>query len=586
MTTPKLRTALLAALAGLGLAACSSETPPAGTETTPSQADAPAVAEGTAPPRGPANGALPPVEGHEFSSQMREEDFAAHVQTLASDEFEGRAPGGRGEELTINYIREHFERIGLEPGNGDSWYQTVPMVETTAAPDTTIDLVMGEETRTLASGSEMVIGTRTGQSTVSVEDSELVFVGYGVNAPEQNWNDYEGLDVEGKTVVIFVNDPGFHIDSDMFEGERMTYYGRWTYKYEEAARQGAAAALIVHDDRGAGYGWGVVENSWTGAQFDLPPDVDTAPRLPLQGWISADVARDLFAHAGLDLQEQYTAAGTAGFTAVPLDAKLNATVESVSRRGESPNVMGLLRGSEKPDEVVVYMAHWDHLGRVFGGVGDRIYNGAIDNATGVAALLEIAAQMKAAEEPPKRSVLFLMVTLEESGLLGSAYYVADPVVPLEKTVAAINIDAMLPVGQTTDFIVVGKGNSELEDILEPLAALQNRTLVPEAAVHAGYYFRSDHFNFAKAGVPALYAKGGTEHVEHGREHVAAIEEDYRVNRYHKPGDHFDPEWDLSGVMLDLQALYGVGWELANSDRWPNWYEGNPFRAAREEMMAD
>lgn len=573
-----LRAAVLASLASLGLAACSGDT----ADTDTAVAEAPAADTAPAPA---ADAHRQPVTDHVFDSAIRAQDFNAHVQTLASDDFEGRAPGGRGERLTVEYIQGHFERIGLEPGNDGSWVQTVPMVETTAAPDTTFDLVMGSNTRTLAAGSEMVIGTRTGQRSVSVTDSELVFVGYGVNAPEQGWNDYEGLDVEGKTVVIFVNDPGFHIGSEMFEGERMTYYGRWTYKYEEAARQGAAAALIVHDDRGAGYGWSVVENSWTGPQFDLPADVDTAPRLPLQGWISADVARDLFAHAGLDLDEQYERAGQPGFTAVPLDTRLNATVESVIREGESPNVMGLLRGSERPDEVVIYLAHWDHLGRVFGGVGDRIYNGAIDNATGVAAILEIAGQM-AAGERPERSVLFLAVTLEESGLLGSAYYVADPVFPLEKTVAAINIDAMLPVGRTTDFTVVGKGNSELEDILEPIAAAQDRVLVPEAAVHAGYYFRSDHFNFAKAGVPALYAKGGTEHVEHGREHVAAIEDDYRVNRYHKPGDEFDPDWDLEGILLDLQALYEVGRTLADSDRWPNWYAGNPFRAAREAMRPE
>ncbi|MDZ4348500.1 MAG: M28 family metallopeptidase [Xanthomonadaceae bacterium] len=532
-------------------------------------------------------GAESAATGHTFGPDISAEDFSVMVETLSSDEFDGRAPGGRGEELTINYIRDQFQRLGLKPGNGDSWFQTVPMVETTADTETSlVSLDLGDSSRVLNFGGEMVLGTRTGQPSVSVEASELVFVGYGVNAPEAGWNDYEGLDVTGKTVVILVNDPGYHVgDENLFEGRRMTYYGRWTYKYEEAARQGAAAALIIHDDSGAGYGWDVVKNSWSGAQFDLPVSADPEPRLPLQGWITTEVAKELFAQAGLDLEAEYRAANSADFQAKPLAAKLDATVNSSIRQAESQNVLGLLPGSETPDEVVVYMAHWDHLGNHGGQDGeDHIYNGAIDNATGVAGIIEIAEAF-ASGEPPKRSVLFLAVTLEESGLLGSKYYVANPVLPLANTVATINLDAMSVYGPTSDFTVIGLGNSELEDILTPIAASQNRTLVEEGAPEKGFYFRSDHFNFAKAGVPSLYAKGGNVHVEHGADYISQRAAEYGANRYHKPGDEYDPNWDLRGLIQDLNALYGVGRELTDSGTWPNWYEGNPFRAAREASRA-
>ncbi|HBK56810.1 MAG TPA: aminopeptidase [Xanthomonadales bacterium] len=562
MRTPS--TAFAVALA-MALAGCGSDVPPPVVSDTP---------ETTA-------------TGHSFGPDISAEDFSAMVKTLSSDEFDGRAPGGRGEELTINYIRDQFQRLGLKPGNGESWFQTVPMVETTADTTTSqVSLGLSSGARVLNFGNEVVIGTRTAQPSVSVADSELVFVGYGVNAPEAGWNDYAGLDVKGKTVVILVNDPGFHVgDESLFEGRRMTYYGRWTYKYEEAARQGAAAALIVHDDAGAGYGWEVVENSWSGAQFDLPSRTDPEPRLPLQGWISQQVAKDLFAQAGLDLDTEYRAANTAGFKAKPLAARLNATVNSRIRESESRNVLGLLPGSERPDEVVVYMAHWDHLGNHGGPDGeDHIYNGAIDNATGVAGIIEIAEAF-ASDQPPKRSLLFMAVTLEESGLLGSKYYVANPVLPLANTVATINLDAMSVAGPTSDFTVIGLGNSELEDILAPIAAAQGRTLVQEGAPEKGFYFRSDHFNFAKAGVPSLYAKGGNIHIEHGADYISQQAADYGANRYHKPGDEYDPNWDLRGLVQDLSALHAVGRELAQSDAWPNWYQGNPFRAAREASRA-
>jgi Zn-dependent M28 family amino/carboxypeptidase len=557
-------TLALAVFAALTLAGCNRSPEPAEAP----QAEAPA--------------AEAPAVAHGFGPEISAEDFAAHVQRLASDEFEGRAPGGRGEELTVEYLVGQFERLGLEPGNNGEWLQSVPMVESTADESTTLDLVMADGTeRKLAFGPEYVIGTRTGQPEVTLDASEMVFVGYGVVAPEANWNDYAGLDVKGKTVVILVNDPGFHAgDEDLFGGRRMTYYGRWTYKYEEAARQGAAAAIIIHDDEGAGYGWEVVQNSWSGPQFDLPVSVDPEPRLPAQGWINQEVATALFASAGLDIKEQYAAANRQGFTAVPLNATAATTIRTATREGTSPNVLGLIRGSERPDELVVYIAHWDHLGASFSGVGDRIYNGAVDNATGVAGVLEIAEAFVTGE-PPKRSVMFLMVTLEESGLLGSKYYAANPVFPLAETVAAINLDAMSVIGPTRDFVVIGKGNSELDDVLLPFAERQERVLVEESEPHAGYFFRSDHFNFAKAGVPALYAKGGVDHVENGREYGVARNDEYRQQRYHKPADEFDPEWDLRGVVQDLYALYGVGRTLADGNDWPNYVEGNAFRAARD-----
>ncbi|NZA25261.1 M28 family peptidase [Luteimonas sp. SJ-92] len=536
----------------------------------------------------PQAGAPPAAETHAFSPEIAEGDFRELVRTLASDEFEGRAPGSPGGEKTVEYIRAQYERIGLQPGGEDGgWYQTVPMVETTADESTVLRLDSNGQARELQFGTDMVIGTRTGQAQVDIADSELVFVGYGVDAPEQDWNDYAGVDVEGKTVVILVNDPGFHADDEkLFEGNRMTYYGRWTYKYEEAARKGAAAALIVHDTEGASYGWDVVRNSWSGAQFDLRAADDPEPRLPAQGWISTEVARQLFADSGHDLEEMYAAANRRGFEAVPLKASMSVDLASTVTEKSSRNVIGVLPGSSRPDEAVIYMGHWDHLGAHEREDGGRdIYNGAVDNATGIAGIIEIAERFATEEPAPQRSLVFLAVTLEESGLLGSKYYVAQPTFPMEKIAAVINLDAMSVAGPSRDFVVTGKGNSELEDILETFAGEQQRTLVEEGNPAGGFYFRSDHFNFAKAGVPALYAKGGNDLVEGGIAGGKAATEDY-ASRYHQPGDVYREEWNLDGVIQDLEALYGVGRVVADDpERWPNWYEGNPFKAARDEMMA-
>ena len=566
---------LLFAAATLALAACSQAPAP----------EAPAAAVAT--PAGPDHG---------FGPEISAEDFAQHVKVLASDAFGGRAPGTDGEQKTADYLVAQFQRLGLQPGNGDSWFQDVPMVETTADEATSgASFTIGGQAQPLAFGSQYVMGTRTAQTDVKVDASELVFVGYGVNAPEAGWNDYAGLDVKGKTVVVLVNDPGFHAgDESLFSGKKMTYYGRWTYKFEEAARQGAAAALIVHDDAGAAYGWDVVKNSWSGAQYDLPTSADPEPRLPVQGWITGETASKLFADAGLDFEAQRAAAGKRGFTAVDLgDATFSATLKSSIKESSSRNILARLPGSERPDEAIVYTAHWDHLGdhgAAHGGEAagegeDHIYNGAIDNATGVAGVLEIAEAFTVQNPAPERSVVFLLVTLEESGLLGSKYYAANPVIPLKDTVAVVNLDAMSVVGPTRDFVVIGLGNSELDQVLEPIATAQGRELVEEDGVEKGFFFRSDHFSFVRFGVPALYAKGGIDHVEKGKEYGLQVQADYGKVRYHQAADEYDPNWDLRGIVQDLQALYGVGRELAGNDAWPNYVEGNAFKAARDKSRA-
>ena len=527
-----------------------------------------------------------PAPAHTFAGGINAADFGELVKTLASDEFEGRAPGSNGEELTVNYIRDQMQRIGLQPGNGDSWFQEVPMTETTANPATVLKIQQGQASRDLVFGTDMVIGTRSGQPEIKIDNSELVFVGYGVDAPEQNWNDYTGQDWKGKTVVMFVNDPGFHTDdATLFDGKRMTYYGRWTYKFEEAARKGAAAALIVHDSAGASYGWDVVKNSWGGAQYDLPAAEDSQPRLQAQGWLSAEAARKLFADAGLDLDKAYKDASKRGFKPAPLQAKLSLDLKSTIAQKKSRNVVGVLPGSKRADEAVLYMAHWDHLGKHEGEEDDNIYNGAVDNATGVAGILEVADAMAHQQTPPERSVVFLAVTLEESGLLGSQYYVNHPTFPLDKIAGVINIDAMSVNGRARDLTVTGFGSSELEDLLKPLAAKQGRTLHAETSVQSGFYFRSDHFNFAKAGVPALYADGGEDLIDGGVEAGKRAAEAYGKDRYHGPKDEYDPAtWKLDGIVEDLELLYGVGQQLAGGDAWPNWYQGNPFKANRDAMM--
>jgi Zn-dependent M28 family amino/carboxypeptidase len=523
-----------------------------------------------------------------FSTAITAQGFRAYDEAISSDSMAGRKPGTVGGERATAWIVEQFKELGLQPGNHGSWFQKVPTVSTTLENSDKVKLTVGEGggTETFDFGKDLVASTLQAKPHVAIRNSDIVFVGYGVDAPERNWNDYKGLDVKGKTVVVLVNDPGFgDHDASLFKGKAMTYYGRWTYKYEEAARQGAAMCLIVHtSNEAAGYPWSVVMNSWGGPQLALPQSEDPAPRLPVAGWITRDAAQRLFAKAGLDFDKLAAAADRRGFKPVPLKATASITLDSKIGHGSANNVLGLIRGAGHPDQVVVYSAHWDHLGEDDSLKGDKIYNGAVDNGTGISALLEIAKAFKAQKPAPKRSVLFAAVTLEESGLLGSLYYTKHPVFPMDQTVADINMDAMDVIGPTRNLQIIGSGESQLEDMLKAALKKQGRYASPDATPENGFYFRSDHFSFAKAGVPALMTQTGHDKVDGGTEAGKAALADYTAHRYHTPKDNFDPEWDFSGLAEDTQALYEVGRELAGSDQWPKWYKDSSFRAKRVKMM--
>ncbi len=521
----------------------------------------------------------------EAAQAISEDAYRQWVSTLASDEFEGRGPGTPGGERTVEYLERQFLELGLQPADGVSFRQQVGLVEITAT-DPTLAFAKGKGGMQLAFGDDMVIGTRRVVDQVSVKDSEVVFVGYGIVAPEYGWNDYAGVDMRGKTALILVNDPGFKTgDLQLFRGKAMTYYGRWTYKFEEAARQGAAAAIIVHETAPAAYGWHVVRNGWSGPQLYSETPDGNAGRSAIEGWITRDRALQLMEMAGRDLEQMEAAALKPGFQPVPLGVTASAGLRNAIRRASSPNVAGLLRGRGKPDEYVVYMAHWDHLGRALGFTGDTIYNGAVDNATGVAGILAIARAFRELRLAPERSILFLAVTAEESGLIGSEHYVMNPLVPLEKTAAVFNIDAHHPLGRARDIEVIGYGASQLEDLLRDAAKAQGRVLKPDATPEHGYFYRSDHFNFAKKGVPALYVKAGTD-LRDGQPGAGQVmKDDYTANRYHKPSDDYDPAWDVSGIIEDMRLLFRVGAGVAAGGGWPDWYEGNEFRAARDASAA-
>ena len=433
----------------------------------------------------------------------------------------------------------------------------------------------------------MVVNSYQVQPKIDLRDSEVVFVGYGINAPERGWNDYAGVDVKGKTVVILVNDPDWQSQTTegTFNGRAMTYYGRWTYKYEEAARQGAAAAFIVHDTEPASYGWMTVENSWTGPQLYMDDGRGGADQTAANGWLQKEAARRLMAGAGQDLDALTRRAQQRGFRAVPLTGlRASMSLDNQIRRQASKNVIGIIPGATRPDEYVLYTAHWDHLGICKETGEDRICNGAVDNATGTAALVALA-QVHAAGKRPDRTIVFLAVTAEESGLIGSAYYAANPVFPLAKTVGGINIDGLQLGGLSRDFIAIGAGKSELDRYLKAAIAPLNLSLVPEPAPEAGYYYRSDHFSFAKQGVPMLYAEGGEDLVNGGKAAGAAWARDYRTNRYHGVGDEYDESWDWSGALRDLRVYHGINSQLANSADWPEWLPGDEFRAIRERTAA-
>jgi Zn-dependent M28 family amino/carboxypeptidase len=508
------------------------------------------------------------------------------TQILSSDEFEGRAPTTAGEEKTIALIADGFRKAGLLPGNKGSWYQNVPLVESLATP-TPLTITGGGAPMTFSHRTDFVANSYQVQPKVDLRDSEMVFVGYGIHAPERGWNDYAGVDVKGKTVVILVNDPDWQEEGleGTFNGKAMTYYGRWTYKYEEAARQGAAGAFIVHDADPASYGWNVVQSSWTGPQYNMDEPGGHSDQSKVIGWLTNEAARRVLAASGQDLTALSAAAKRPGFKAVPLRTRASVSLTNQIKKQASKNVIGILPGAKRPNEYVVYTAHWDHLGRCdTDATGDDICNGALDNATGTAGLIALA-EAHAKQGNPERSIVFLAVTAEESGLLGSKYYAENPVYPLARTVGGVNMDGLNIGGNTRDFVVIGKGKSELEDYMLRATNRYGLTVKNEPTPQAGYYYRSDHFSLARGGVPMLYAEGGEDLVVGGIAAGRAAAEDYRRNRYHQPSDEYDPSWDWSGAIRDLQIYYMIGRELANSTAWPNWYPRDEFRGIRDRSRA-
>jgi len=527
------------------------------------------------------------AEVQEALASMTEEEVREYTQVLASDEFGGRAPSSPGEDLTIQYLTEQFAALGLEPGgeNG-TWTQEVPLVAITADPDMTLGIGGAGGSTTFEYGSEFVAGTPRVVEEVSFHDSEMVFVGYGAVAPEYGWDDYAGVDVTGKTVVVLVNDPGFATqDPDLFRGNAMTYYGRWTYKYEEAARQGAAAVLIVHETAPAAYGWATVENGWTGTQFNLVTEDDNMGRVMAEGWVTLETAEAIFSMAGMDYQELKARAQEPGFQAVPLgDLKASLAIRNTVERSSSRNFLAKLPGTTRPDEVVIYMGHWDHFGTDPSLEGDQIYNGAVDNASGIGAILEIAEAFTTLEPGPERTVVFWATTAEEQGLLGSGYYGENPVYPLNRTVAAINIDALPITGATRDYTIVGFGNSELDVYAQRANAQVDRVVKANPEPEKGSFYRSDHFPLAKQGVPAHYGGAGHDNIEHGEEWSRAQSEAWTAQHYHQVTDEYSPDWDLGGAMQDMAVWFRMGLELAYSTDFPEWHEGTEFKAARDAMM--
>jgi len=518
---------------------------------------------------------------------MTADSLMSHIKVLASDEFGGRAPSSEGEKLTVDYLVNAFTELGLEPANGDKYTQDVPLISMEAAPTASLKITDASGTVSdLTYLKDMVVLTRRMQENITYQDSELVFVGYGINAPERGWNDYEGIDVKGKTVVIMVNDPGFATqDPALFNGNAMTYYGRWTYKYDEAAAQGAAGAIIIHDTAPAAYPWGVVENGWSGPQFRTVRADGGAALTAMEGWVTNDVAAKMFADSGLDYTALKKAAETPGFKAVPMSLTAAVNIDTAITSSSSQNVAGILRGSESPDEMFVYMAHWDHLGTDPNIEGDGIYNGAMDNATGTAALLELAKAFTQGSDKPKRSIMFLAVAAEEQGLLGSGHYGANPLHPLSKTVAGLNMDGLNTYGPTKDLMIIGHGNSELDDYMETIATSYDRVLVPDQSPEKGYFYRSDHFQLAKYGVPMLYAEAGIHHLEKGEAYGREVAEYYTANDYHQPSDEVKDDWVLEGAIADIRMYYDLGNTLSNNGAWPAWRDGTEFKAIREAQLA-
>lgn len=524
-------------------------------------------------------------------NSITSESMLAHIRTLSSDAFEGRAPGTPGEDSTVAWLTAQFKALGLAPGNPDgSYVQAVELIGYTGT--STASIRISNTSIPMRPNDDFVAVARHDSSEINVADSEIVFVGYGVVAPEYGWDDYGEVDVRGKTVLIMVGDPpvpdaadSARLDSAMFRGKAMTYYGRWTYKYEMASAKGAAAAIIVHQTGPAGYPWEVVSGSWGQENLDIP-GTGASTRVPVEGWITEAKAREMFTASGRDFDGVLMLARTKEFKPVPLFGTASWRVRNTTRRIQSRNVVAKLEGSDPTlkDEYVIYSAHWDHFGRNTKLQGDQILNGAVDNASGTAQMLEIAKAFTRLDAPPKRSILFLAVTAEEAGLLGAKHYAQHPLYPLDRTLANINIDAANPWGRTSDVVVIGLGNSTLDDVLDSVVTAAGRTIVPDPESEKGFFYRSDHFEFAKEGVPALYADGGVNFVGKPEGWGLQKRNEYTTNDYHKPTDEIKPDWDLSGAVEDAQMFFEVGYRVAQSKTWPEWKPGTEFKAKREAML--
>lgn len=524
--------------------------------------------------------------------QIDSMELLMHTRALASDAFEGRGPGTVGEDSTVNYLTRQFKQLGLQPGNPDgSYVQKVPMFGFTAQP--TASFKAGGKTINLNFPSDYVAVSRRFIPNIDINNSEMVFVGYGIVAPEYGWDDYKGLDVKGKTIVMLINDPpvpapgnATELDSTMFGGKAMTYYGRWTYKYEIAAEKGAAAAVIIHETGPAGYPYEVVSGSWSRENFDISNANKNMDKTAVEAWITTEKAKQLLSAAGKNLEQLKAAATKKDFKPVPLNATASFSIRNKLREISSQNVVAKLEGTDPQlkDEYVVYSAHWDHLGKDETLQGDQIYNGALDNATGTAGLLELAEAYSELSTKPKRSILFLAVTAEEKGLLGSKYYAENPLYPLNKTLANINMDVLNAYGPTEDVIVIGYGNSDLEDVLAEEAEQQNRRIVPESSPEKGSFYRSDHFEFAKQGVPALYAKSGVIARNQPANFVQQWQDDYTANDYHKLTDEVKDNWNLQGAIEDLRLFFRVGYRVANAEKYPEWRQNSEFKARRDTML--
>jgi Zn-dependent M28 family amino/carboxypeptidase len=519
------------------------------------------------------------------------ESMLAHIRTLASDAYEGRAPGTPGEDSTVAYLTAQYKALGLAPGNPDgSYVQNVELIGYTGT--STASMRIGNQSIAMRPNLDYIAVSRHDTTNVDVNNSEVVFVGYGVEAPEYGWDDYKGLDVRGKTVLIMVGDPPIRdasdstrLDSTMFRGKAMTYYGRWTYKYEKASEKGAAAAIIIHQTGPAGYPWEVVSGSWGAENLDIP-GAGASSRVPVEGWITEAKAREIFLAAGRDFGGVAAFATTKAFAPTPLLGTASWHVKNTVRRIQSRNVVAKLEGSDATlkDEYVIYSAHWDHFGKNASLEGDQILNGALDNASGVAQMLEIAKAFTKLPTPPERSVLFLAVTAEEAGLLGAKYYAQHPLYPLDKTLANINIDGANQWGRTSDVVLIGLGNSTLDDVLDSVVTASGRTIVPDPESEKGFFYRSDHFEFAKEGVPALYADAGVNYVGKPDGWGLQKRSEYTANDYHKPSDDVKPDWDLSGAVEDGRMLFEVGYRIAQGSTWPEWKSGTEFKAKRDAML--